>query len=130
MRVIKFGGTSIGTPDLFLKAVKIISDRSEEEFTIVVLSAIGGITDKLLSAIDLAASGNNKYRGILDEIKSIHYDFLSKAVAEDNRLQIHDQINKLLIELKINLRVFFFLVSAPVESATALSRLANIFPIE
>jgi len=109
MKVMKFGGTSIGTPDLFLKVAKIVSNRSEEEFTIVVLSAIGGITDKLLGAIDLAANGDKKYREILDEIKSIHYDFLYKAAAADNRQHVHDQTNKLLLELENKLKGVFLL---------------------
>lgn len=109
MRVIKFGGTSIGTPKLFLSVAKIISNRWEKEFTIVVLSAIGGITDKLLEAIELADKGNQKYINILEEIKSLHYDFVSKVVAEDNRQQILNQINKLFIELENKLKGVFLL---------------------
>lgn len=109
MKVIKFGGTSIGASDLFLKVAKIISDRSEKEFTIVVLSAFGGITDKLLEAIKFAGKGNQKYIDILEEIKSIHYEFLSKVVTSGNRQQFLNQINNLFIELENKLKGVFLL---------------------
>lgn len=109
MKVIKFGGTSIGVPDLFLRVAEIISSRSEKEFTIVVLSAIGGITDKLIDAIEYARRGNQKYIGILEEVKSTHYDFLSKAIAVDNQQQTKHQLDKLFKELENKLKGVFLL---------------------
>lgn len=109
MRVIKFGGTSLGTSELFLSVAKIISDRSDKEFTIVVLSAIGGITDKLLETIELAGSGNQNYINLLENIKSIHYDFLSKVVDVKHYQQIQSQIKNLLVQLEDKLKGVFLL---------------------
>ncbi len=109
MKVIKFGGTSIGTPDLFLKVAEIISSRSKKEFTIVVLSAIGGITDKLIDAIVFARNGNQKYIGILEEVKSTHYDFLSEVIAVNNQPQTKNQLDKLFMGLENKLKGVFLL---------------------
>jgi len=109
MKVIKFGGTSIGTPDLFFRVAEIISGRFKEEFTIVVLSAIGGITDKLINAIESSSNGNQKYIGILEEIKSIHYDSLSKVIAVNNQHQTKYQLDKLFSELENKLNKVFLL---------------------
>lgn len=109
MKVIKFGGTSIGVPDLFLRVAEIILGRSKKEFTIVVLSAIGGVTDKLLDAIEFAGKGDQKYIGILEEVESIHYDFLSKVIAVNSQQQTKHQLDKLFKELENKLKGIFLL---------------------
>jgi aspartokinase/homoserine dehydrogenase 1 len=109
MRVIKFGGTSIGTPERFLSVAKIISAKTEKEFSVVVLSAIGGITDKLLEAISLASIGNQEYRKIFEQIKSTHLAFLSEVVGANHREEIHNLIFKQLNQLEDRLNGVFLL---------------------
>lgn len=53
MKVLKFGGTSVGTVES-LKSVKQIVEENEEQ-VIVVVSALGGITDQLITTAKLAA---------------------------------------------------------------------------
>jgi aspartokinase/homoserine dehydrogenase 1 len=109
MRVIKFGGTSIGTPEKFLNVAKIIAVKSEEEFSIVVLSAIGGITDKLLETITLASNGSKQYQKIFEQIKSFHFDFLSKVAGSNYQEEIHLRLTELLNQLEDKLRGVFLL---------------------
>lgn len=109
MKVIKFGGTSIGTPGRFLSVAKIIAVKSEEEFSIVVLSAIGGITDKLLEAITLASNGNQEYQKIFDQLKSMHLTFLSEVVGIEHQEETQKQIIKLLNQLEDRLKGVFLL---------------------
>ena len=127
MKVIKFGGTSIGTPDLFLRVTEIISSRSKKEFTIVVLSAIGGITDKLIDAIEFARRGNQKYIGILEEVKSTHYDFLSKAIAVDNQQQTKHQLDKLFKELENKLKGVFLLQECSGRTSDSIVTFGELF---
>jgi aspartokinase/homoserine dehydrogenase 1 len=109
MKVIKFGGTSIGTPERFLNVSKIISEKSEEEFSIIVLSAIGGITDKLLEAIDNASNGRKEYQNIFDLIRYIHYNFLSKVVNSEHHNEILERIDELLLQLDNRLKGIFLI---------------------
>ena len=59
MKVLKFGGTSVGSVDSILSVKKIV--EAIEEPVIVVVSALGGITDKLLKTASMAANGDVAY---------------------------------------------------------------------
>jgi aspartokinase/homoserine dehydrogenase 1 len=70
MKVLKFGGTSVGNADNIRK-VKAIVDSQPGDL-VVVVSALGGITDKILFAAKAAATGTGNYHELLAEIKSKH----------------------------------------------------------
>jgi aspartokinase/homoserine dehydrogenase 1 len=70
MKVLKFGGTSVGNADNIRK-VKAIVDSQPGDL-IVVVSALGGITDKILSAAKAAATGTGNYHELLADIKGKH----------------------------------------------------------
>ena len=53
MKVIKFGGTSVGSANSILSVKRIV--EAVEEPVIVVVSALGGITDKLINTSKMAA---------------------------------------------------------------------------
>lgn len=79
MKVMKFGGTSIGTPE----GLKIVKDiiESEKEPVIVVVSALAGVTDRLLLAADFAVKSNAGYKTILEEVILMHEDIIEKTIA-------------------------------------------------
>ena len=54
MKVLKFGGTSVGSAENINKVIKIVRNSSKEDNVAVVVSAVGGITDKLLDAANNA----------------------------------------------------------------------------
>ena len=54
MKVLKFGGTSVGSAKNIQKVIEIVKNESFSENVTVIVSAIGGITDKLLAAADKA----------------------------------------------------------------------------
>ena len=60
MKVLKFGGTSVGSVDSILSVKKIV--EAIEEPVIVVVSALGGITDKLLKTASMATNGDVVFR--------------------------------------------------------------------
>ena len=62
MQVFKFGGTSVANADNINKVVAIVKESIKKDTTIVVVSALGGVTDLLLSAAALAAEGNEEYK--------------------------------------------------------------------
>ena len=49
MKVLKFGGTSVGSVESILSLKKIVLNEAKEQSVVVVVSALGGITDKLIS---------------------------------------------------------------------------------
>ena len=50
MKVLKFGGTSVGSSENIKKVIQIVSHASENQSVVVIVSAVGGITDKLINA--------------------------------------------------------------------------------
>lgn len=56
MKVLKFGGTSVGTVQSISNVKKIV--ESSDEQCIVVVSALGGITDLLIKTAKLASLGD------------------------------------------------------------------------
>lgn len=68
MKVLKFGGTSVGSVES-IKNVKKIVEACDEP-VIVVVSALGGITDKLIETARLAGTGDSEYRLILKKLST------------------------------------------------------------
>jgi len=98
MKILKFGGTSVGTVDS-LRNVKGIVDGLDEP-AIVVVSALGGLTDRLIATAKSSASGGRDYISEMDSISRRHMDIISSLVREDRREEIKEKIGGLLNELK------------------------------
>jgi len=74
MQVLKFGGSSVANADNINKVVAIVSNAIEKEPVILVVSALGGITDQLIHTGSLAAAGNESYKLELNAIEQKHLD--------------------------------------------------------
>ena len=99
MKVMKFGGSSVGTPDS-IKKVKRIVEQAEGD-VIVVVSALGGVTDKLLSISKTAAQGDASYRAALSEITLAHTLMVEQVIpAGPAREQLQIKVQALLNELQ------------------------------
>ncbi len=109
MKVIKFGGSSIGSPERFLNVSKIIISKIKTDYSIVVLSAIGGITDKLLDAIELASGGDPKYVDAFEEIKTVHNNFVSEIIPPQFQQEAKNKIESLLKRLHEKLNGVYLL---------------------
>lgn len=70
MKVLKFGGTSVGSAANIRKVKEIVQQQNED--TIVVVSALGGVTDLILNAARIASAGSGDFHPILTEIKNRH----------------------------------------------------------
>jgi aspartokinase/homoserine dehydrogenase 1 len=99
MKVLKFGGTSVGTADSILKVKQIVESVTEP--VIVVVSALGGITDKLLNTSKIAASGDASYQKEYHEIVTRHEEMVNTVLPEGpGRDEVKRKIGELLNELK------------------------------
>ena len=99
MKVIKFGGTSVGSVESIL-SVKRIVERQEEP-VIVVVSALGGITDKLIRTGQMAVDCDQLYQKSFQEIAVRHEEMIGAILpAGKKRDGLLAQVGELLEELR------------------------------
>ncbi len=99
MKVMKFGGTSVGSVKSILNVKEIV--ESSQEPVIVVVSALGGITDQLISTACMAASGDRSYETSFQQIKDRHIDMIEEIIPDgEPKLNLEMTISSLLAELK------------------------------
>ena len=99
MKVIKFGGTSVGSANSILSVKRIV--EAVEEPVIVVVSALGGITDKLINTSKMAAAGDAAYENEFREIVYRHVEMIKEVIpAGEGQVELQRQIGELLNELK------------------------------
>ncbi|MET3877461.1 bifunctional aspartate kinase/homoserine dehydrogenase I [Chitinophaga sp. OAE865] len=74
MQVLKFGGTSVGSAKAIEQVCKILQQYKPAGKYAIVVSALGGITDKLIRCGQLAEQGNEDYKNVIQEIEARHLD--------------------------------------------------------
>ena len=129
MKVMKFGGTSVGSVNSMLNVKKIV--ESVDDKVIVVVSALGGITDKLIKTSRMASEGDSGYEKEMKEIVNRHIEMVYTVIpAGQKRELLLDCVNELLNELKdIFQGIYLIRDLSPKTSATIVSygeRLSSI----
>lgn len=97
MKVLKFGGTSVGTPESLAFVKKIV--ESLDEPAVVVVSALGGITDKLIATARLAADSDPAYKSNMREIRERHYSVINSVTLPGKAPETLGVVEPLLNEL-------------------------------
>jgi bifunctional aspartokinase / homoserine dehydrogenase 1 len=98
MKVMKFGGTSVGSVESILNLKKIV--EAENQQVIVIVSAFGGITDKLIATSKLALDGDERYKSEFDAIVERHHKMVEAIIPVDKQPALITIIDNLLEELK------------------------------
>ena len=99
MKVIKFGGTSVGSVESILSVKKIVERQTEP--VIVVVSALCGITDMLLKTSQMAVEGDVLYQKSFEEIAERHKDMINAILPDDEkRNKLMATVGELLEELR------------------------------
>ena len=80
MQVLKFGGTSVANAENINKVVAIVKESIKKDKTVVVVSALGGVTDLLLGAATLAAAGDELYKEKLSMIEQRHIEAVKQLI--------------------------------------------------
>jgi aspartokinase/homoserine dehydrogenase 1 len=98
MKVLKFGGTSVGTPQSILNVKQIV--EAAQGPVVVVVSAVGGVTDLLIQTSKMAAQGNEEYRNLMVEVRKRHYSIIDFHL-NDGAIHtfVKNQVESLLKEL-------------------------------
>lgn len=99
MKVLKFGGTSVGSSKNINNVVSILTNYAKTNKVICVVSAVGGITDKLLEAGQLAQTKNSSYKDTFNTIKTIHLDIVKELIPTNNA-EVLNTVETTLNELK------------------------------
>jgi aspartokinase/homoserine dehydrogenase 1 len=98
MRVLKFGGSSIASPERIRDVTNIILSAIKEEPVIVVVSAFKGISNELLHCAKLAAAGDTSFEVSIKIITERHLNAIQALLPEKNNLTIN-KVQELINEL-------------------------------
>ena len=100
MKVMKFGGTSVGSVNSILSLKSIVEEAAAKERVIVVVSALGGITDKLIKTANLAVDGDMTFNEEFKEIVARHHDMIDTVITDNGkRAVLLEEVDMLLNEL-------------------------------
>jgi bifunctional aspartokinase / homoserine dehydrogenase 1 len=113
MKVLKFGGSSVSSPDSIYKVARIIIDSAKEEKVIIVVSAFQGITNQLIKCARLAAAGDTAYRDIYKNISQRHRTALNVLHANNPGKQVNTDIEQMLNNLDDTLHGIYLLRDCP-----------------
>ncbi|MGQ7871247.1 bifunctional aspartate kinase/homoserine dehydrogenase I [Sunxiuqinia sp. sy24] len=97
MKVLKFGGTSVGSAENIRRVKEIV--KSQQDDVIVVVSALGGITDKILNAAKMAVLGTEYFNTELTEITERHEEVVEALFSGNQKEEVKDEVSNLLDEL-------------------------------
>ncbi len=101
MIVMKFGGTSVGDGRCISRVAEIVEEASREREVVVVVSAMSGVTDALLSAATSAARGETTFWRIRRELSKRHQQAIAEAIADERAThQLVEEVETLLSEFE------------------------------
>ena len=100
MKVLKFGGTSVGSSESIKQTVEIVKGRAAQEKTIVIVSAMSGVTNLLLESSQKAATGDESYKDLLSSIEQKHFNVIRELVPISAQSSIIANIKVLLNQLE------------------------------
>ncbi len=96
MKVMKFGGTSVGSIESLLNLRNIVN--AEQRPVVVVVSAMGGFTNQLLAMCEQAQQRDISCLDTLEAARKRHHDAVDGVVIEPMRQQVHDTIDRFIDE--------------------------------
>lgn len=101
MKVLKFGGSSVGNPEAVENVISVIaSNKDENGGLVVIVSAFKGVTDQLFNVAELASEGNDDYQVTLGEIEQRHISAIRKHIPAKNQSDVITNFKITLNELE------------------------------
>ena len=101
MKVMKFGGTSVGSVKSILSLKNIVEAEARTQPVIVVVSALDGITDKLIATSQMAKQGDEHYREEFDAMVKRHHQMIDTIITDDKkRVDLFNNVDQLFDQLK------------------------------
>ena len=109
MQVLKFGGSSVGTAEAVSKVIAIVKERMQTTPTIVVVSAMSGVTDQLIMLAQSAAQGNEAYKTIIQNLEQKHLDAVRALLPIQQQSGTLSMVKQLINEIESNCDGLFML---------------------
>ena len=101
MKVMKFGGTSVGSVKSILSLKEIVEAEARTQPVVVVVSALDGITDKLIATSKMAKQGDEHYREEFDAMVTRHHQMIEAIIQDEKkRIDLFNNIDQLFEQLK------------------------------
>ena len=100
MKVLKFGGTSVGSSENIRKVTEIVRSSAAQEKTIVVVSAMSGVTNLLIASSEKSASGDDSYKDALSIIEEKHFQVVKDLIPINQQSGIIANVKVLLNQLE------------------------------
>ena len=98
---MKFGGTSVGSVKSILSLKKIVETEARTQPVVVVVSALDGITDKLIATSKMAQQGDDRYREEFDAMVTRHHQMIEAIITDDKkRIDLFNNVDQLFDQLK------------------------------
>ena len=107
MQVLKFGGSSVGTTDAILKVIGIVKARVQTKRTIVVVSAMSGVTDQLILLGQTAAQGNAAYQTMAQSLAKKHEDAVIALLPTAQQASALSIVKELIQEIESHCATIF-----------------------
>ena len=100
VQVMKFGGTSVGDASCIARAARIVADAARESGVVVVVSAMSGVTNRLVQAANRAGSGDREAGAkLIQELRQQHATALEALVRDkERRAEINGLLDEILAE--------------------------------
>ena len=100
MKVLKFGGTSVGSVKSILSLKRIVEKEARKQPIVVVVSALGGITDMLISTSRLAQEGKDEWKEQFDQMVDRHHKMIDTIITDTNdREMLFNKVDSLFEQL-------------------------------
>ena len=100
MKVLKFGGTSVGSVKSILSLKRIVEKEAKRQPIVVVVSALGGITDQLISTSHLAQEGKEEWKEQYEQMVDRHHKMIDTIITDTNdREELFNKVDALFEQL-------------------------------
>ncbi len=101
MKVLKFGGTSVGSVKSILSLKHIVESEARRQPIVVVVSALGGITDKLIATAQQAVAGNEAWKTSFEEMVDRHHKMIDTIITNTiDRENLFNKVDALFEQLR------------------------------
>ena len=98
---MKFGGTSVGSVKSILSLKKIVEAEARTQPVVVVVSALGGITDKLIATSEIALKGDERWKEEFDAMVTRHHQMIDTIITDNQkRVDLFNKVDQLFDQLK------------------------------
>lgn len=101
MKVLKFGGTSVGSVNSILSLRNIVESEAKKQPIVVVVSALGGITDKLIATSQLALRGDETWKDEFQAMVDRHHKMIDTIITDNrNRETLFNKVDAMFEQLR------------------------------